>query len=86
MDLIINKHVLTTGDLAETWVFDANSLRIYRFENSSALLWNAIQESKTLEGIVQRFCETYQIDSACCQSDIEVFLNQLISLGLVQGS
>ena len=48
---------------------------------SSALLWEALGESRDEDSLVELLCEHYLIDRETAQSDVKKFLQRLEELG-----
>jgi len=63
-------------------VGDLNSL--YTLNPVGSVLWDFMMEGHTLEEMVQRVCDEFEVTTAQAQQDIEAFLNSLVEENLVQ--
>lgn len=48
-----------------------------------ALIWETLQQDVTMEQLVQKITDEFEIDSKTAQSDAEEFVQRLKSLGLL---
>ena len=63
-------------------VGDLNSL--YTLNPVGSVLWDFMTESHTVDEMVSRVCEEFEVTTNDAQKDIEVFLNSLMEEKLVQ--
>ena len=76
-------HVAT--DMAgETVVLDMKSGMYYGMDAVAGLIWNLIEEPKTLDEIRAAVIREYDIDVESCERDVFAFVSALESAGLVE--
>ena len=63
-------------------VGDLNSL--YTLNPVGSVLWEFMTESHTVDEMVSRVCEEFEVTTSDAQNDIEKFLNSLMEEKLVQ--
>jgi len=63
-------------------VGDLNSL--YTLNPVGSVLWDFMDQSHTIEEMVQRICDEFEVTAAQAQQDIEAFLDSLMTEQLVQ--
>jgi hypothetical protein len=63
-------------------VGDLNSL--YTLNQVGSVLWDFMNESHTIEEMVSRVCDEFEVNSSQAQSDIRNFLNAMLEENLVQ--
>ena len=68
----------------EAVILNLNSGIYYGMDEIGALIWNALDEPRTLEYIRDTILSDYQIDSDTCERDIVAFLAEMQSAGLIE--
>jgi hypothetical protein len=63
-------------------VGDLNSL--YTLNPVGSVLWDFMTEGHTLDEMVSRVCEEFEVNTSDAHKDIETFLNSLVEEKLVQ--
>lgn len=63
-------------------VGDLNSL--YTLNPVGSVLWDFMTEGHTVEEMVQRICDEFEVTTTQAEQDIEAFLNSLVEENLVQ--
>jgi hypothetical protein len=63
-------------------VGDLNSL--YTLNPVGSVLWDFMTENHTVDEMVQRVCDEFEVTAAQAQQDIETFLDSLVEEQLVQ--
>jgi Coenzyme PQQ synthesis protein D (PqqD) len=63
-------------------VGDLNSL--YTLNLVGCVLWEFLNEGHTVDEMVQRVCDEFEVTTSQAQQDIEVFLNSLVEEKLVE--
>ena len=57
--------------------------KILTLNKTGAFLWNLLTENQEYENLVGALCEKYDVDFATAQCDVDEFVNQLKSAGLL---
>jgi len=63
-------------------VGDLNSL--YTLNQVGSVLWDFMNEGHTIEELVGRVCDEFEVTSSQAQSDIQNFLDEMLEENLVQ--
>lgn len=75
---IAGEYVLVpTGSASK--VFDG----IITFNEQAAFLWNNIDECETVEALVKKLTDEYDVDAEVAKRDVEVFVSQLLAAGII---
>ena len=67
-------------------LFDPASSKFYVLNRTMAFVWRECDGERTVGAILQRMTENFSgVDPASASKDLGVAVDQLVSLGLVQG-
>ena len=69
--------------LGETVILELNSGVYYGLNETGSLIWNSIQQSKTLEEIQDVILEKYEVEPQTCTYYILELVQDLVDKGLV---
>lgn len=69
--------------LGETVILELNSGVYYGLNETGSLIWNSIQQSKTLEEIKDIILEQYEVEPQTCTHYILMLIQDLADKGLV---
>jgi sensor domain CHASE-containing protein len=69
--------VPVTSDLADLE-------RIFVLDSVGEIVWDALEDPGTLESIVDRVCDHFEVDREKAQKDCRAFLDELLEAGLVK--
>lgn len=67
----------------ETVVLSPTDLRYHSLNDPAAAIWGLLAEPRSLEDIVGRLLEHFEVDPAVCEADAAACLAELGSLGIV---
>lgn len=67
----------------EIFIYDCSRSLIHTFNETGALLWNALEEGLDREQMSERILAAYDVDKESAAQDIQEFFNTLENLGLV---
>lgn len=68
----------------ETVVLDMKSGMYYGMDQVGSLIWNLIEEPKTLAEIRRAVLDEYDVDADQAERDVVAFLGEMASAGLVE--
>jgi len=72
-------------DLAdEVAILNLESGVYYGLDAMGALIWNLIQQPRTMGAIRDALLDEYDVDPERCEGDLRAFLTELASAGLVE--
>lgn len=60
-----------------------NFHKILTLNKTGAFLFNMLTETQEYENLVNALCDKYDVDFATAQCDVDEFINQLKSVGLL---
>ena len=61
-----------------------NFHKILTLNKTGAFLFNMLTENQEYENLVNALCEKYDVDFATAQCDVDEFINQLKTVGLLE--
>jgi Coenzyme PQQ synthesis protein D (PqqD) len=74
-----------SSDLAgESVILDLKSGTYYGLNEVGSVIWELIQEPKTVDDIYKTILQDYEIDAQTCENDIQALLNNLLEAQLVE--
>lgn len=56
----------------------------YSLNEVGSVIWTELSDPCTLEDLIKRLIEKYEISASRCSEDIEPFLNELVELGVIE--
>ena len=68
----------------EAVILNLNSGMYYGIDEIGAVIWDAMEEPRTLEYLRETILSGYQVDKDTCQRDVMVFLADMQSAGLIE--
>ena len=72
-------------DLAdEVAILNLESGVYYGIDAVGALIWNLVQQPRTMGAIRDALLDEYDVDPERCEGDLRAFLTELASAGLVE--
>jgi len=72
-------------DLAdEVAILNLESGVYYGLDAMGALIWNLIQQPRTMGAIRDALLDEYDVDPERCEGDLRAFLTEMASAGLVE--
>tara|TARA_A100001388_G_C28360406_1_gene307601 strand:+ start:44 stop:322 length:279 start_codon:yes stop_codon:yes gene_type:complete len=78
-----NKDIYSAELDNEVCLFNPNFAEYLTLNETASLIWNALDEEKTLEGIIKYLNKIYNIDLDNCFIEVNEFLSEMIRLKLV---
>ena len=70
----------------EVCLFNPNFAEYLTLNETASLIWNALDQEKTLEGIIKYLNRVYDIDLDNCFLEVNEFISEMIRLKLVMVS
>ncbi|MDO5329095.1 MAG: PqqD family protein [Coriobacteriia bacterium] len=70
--------VVPTGDASKD--FEG----IIKLNPSASLIWDMIDEGKSIDDIVEKFTEVYDVSAESARRDIDAIVNQMIDAGVIE--
>jgi hypothetical protein len=68
----------------ETVILDLTSGTYYGLDVLGARVWSLIEQPLSLGSIRDAILADYDVDAATCERDVLAFLDQMLSVGLVE--
>jgi len=68
----------------DTIILDVKAGLYFSLDNVGALVWQLIQQPKTVKEVRQTLLDTYEVEPAVCERDLVTLLNELATRNLVE--
>jgi hypothetical protein len=82
--VVASSEVLSSDIGGESVILNLNSGIYYSLTQVGATVWNFIQTPKTVEEILDLILQEYEVDSAQCEQDLLVLLEELLASDLIE--
>lgn len=83
MRYMSNKDIITAEIAAELGMLSMDKGSYYVVDSIGKDVWEAISEFTTVDEIVNKMLEIYDVDSKVCEKDVTTLLNKMVNMGLV---
>jgi len=68
----------------EIFVLNRKTSKLHTFNDSGAILWEALGTSSNSEDLVRVMCDKYEVDHFSAEKDVAVFLDELCQINLIE--
>lgn len=75
-------NVLAADMSGETVMMSVESGQYFGLTEVGSAIWEMLESPASLDQIVERLCQMYEISEQTCRADAEAFLSKLVSNGL----
>lgn len=76
-------HLVATDMDGETVMMNVSQGTYFGLGGIGGRIWTLLTEPATVEHMVRTICSEYAVDEATCRVDVEQFLQELLTHGLV---
>lgn len=67
----------------ETVVLSPADMRYHGLNETAAAIWSELDQPRSLDELVERLCERYDVDPETCRRDVDACLTTLMEYGAV---
>ncbi|WP_214821065.1 MULTISPECIES: lasso peptide biosynthesis PqqD family chaperone [unclassified Exiguobacterium] len=78
-----NPNMLTTPMDGEIVMMSIKHGKYYSIGKTGVAIWEEVGEGRTVQEIVSRLCERYEVDTDVCMRDVIAFVEQMASKEIV---
>lgn len=78
-----NSDVIAAGLAAETVLLDPKDWTYIHFNETAAKIWEALDEPRSVESVVDALMRDYDIDRSACEREVAQFVSEMSGRGLV---
>jgi len=82
--IVVSKEVVSCDLGGETAMLDMKEGIYYGLNEIGTIIWELIQKPITIQEIVDKILEEYDVDEDTCYSDVSELLEQMLENGLVE--
>ena len=65
-------------------ILNLDSGRYFSLNSTGTMIWSAILEKRSLDGIVEQLCASFEIDEATAREDAKTMIDDFLSRGIIQ--
>ena len=78
-----NRDVIAAGMAGETILLNPTDWTYVHFNETAARIWEALEEPRTISGIIEALMRDYAVDRATCEAEAVQFVNDMAARGFV---
>jgi hypothetical protein len=75
--------VIAAGMAEETILLNPADWTYVHFNETAARIWEALDEPRSVDEVVERLRRDYAVDRAACEREVEAFVSDLAARGFI---